>query len=141
MRCAPTARSARSATRCATSSERTTRSARANCQEPGQVSDLTPVEAVRGTRLRRRGELLDHLGDVPVRVVDAELVLGAVAAHEDLRDPLELALAAELPRVRLDVTQRPADQLADRDAVPAPGDEVHHGRGEPVARGEPLVLG
>ena len=43
--------------------------------------------------------------------------VGAVAAREDLGDPLELALAPELARVRLEVAQRAADELRDRDAV------------------------
>src|SRR6266566_5673603 len=33
------------------------------------------------------------------------------------------------------------DHLCDRNAIPSAGDEVHHRRLEPVAGGEPLVLG
>ena len=42
--------------------------------------------------------------------------------------------------MRLEVAQRPPDQLRDGDAVPPAGGEIHHRRFEPVARGEPLVL-
>ena len=62
-------------------------------------------------------------------------------AGEDLADAFELPLGAELARVRLDVAERPPDQLCDRDTVAPAGDEVHHGRLEAVARAEPLVLG
>src|SRR5579862_9553422 len=97
------------------------------------------------TRLGRRcdrdlgllRELADDLDDVAVRVPDPQLPLGAVAAREDLADALELALRPELARVRLDVTQRPTHDLRERDAVPAPGCEVHDRRLEPVARCEP----
>src|SRR5207247_8344313 len=85
-------------------------------------------------------EILHHLDDVAVRIPDPELGGGAVAVGEDLRDPLELALRAELARVRLEVPQRAADELRDRNAVAPPGREVHDGRLEAVARGEPLVL-
>ena len=105
-----------------------------------------PSRTARSRRSRRDGlgrvrDLADDLDDVAVRVVDPQLPVGAVAAGEDRADPLELALGAELARVRLEVAQRPADELRDRDAVPPPGGEVHHGRLEPVAGGEPLVLG
>src|SRR5262249_15627999 len=64
----------------------------------------------------------------------------ARAAREDLPDALELTLAAELARVRLDVPERAADELRDRHAVAPAGGEVHHRRLEPVARRQPLVL-
>ena len=60
---------------------------------------------------------------------------------EDRADPLELALAAELARVRLEVAEGAAHELRDRHAVAPAGGEVHHRRLEPVARGKPLVLG
>ena len=41
----------------------------------------------------------------------------------------------------VDLPERPADELRHRDAVPAPRHEIHHRRLEPVAAGEPLVLG
>ena len=66
----------------------------------------------------------DDLDDVAVRVEDAQLAVGAVAAAEDLADALELALGAELARVRLDLPQRAPDELRDR----------RRGSGAPVAR-------
>ena len=53
--------------------------------------------------LGRLRQVAHDLDDVAVRVPDPQLAVGAVAAREDLEDPLELALAAELARVRLDV--------------------------------------
>ena len=50
----------------------------------------------------RRSRLHD-LDDVAVRVEDPQLTVGARAPGEDLADALELALAAELAGVRLDV--------------------------------------
>ena len=38
---------------------------------------------------------------------------------------------AELAGVRLEVAQRAPDELGDRNAVAAAGDEVHHGRVRP----------
>ena len=61
--------------------------------------------------------------------------------REDRADALELALGAELARVRLDLLQRPPHELRDGNAVPLAGGEVHDRRLEPVAAGEPLVLG
>ena len=58
--------------------------------------------------------------DVAVGVEDPQLAVGAVAAREDLADPLELPLGAELAGVRLDLLQRPPDELRDGDPVPAP---------------------
>ncbi len=66
--------------------------------------------------------------------------VGARAASEDVADALELALAAELARMRLDVAERPSDELRHRSAVPPAGGEVHDRRLEPVPRREPLVL-
>ena len=43
--------------------------------------------------------------------------------------------------MRLDVAQGSADELGDRDSVSPTGREIHHRRLEPVAGGEPLVLG
>ena len=42
--------------------------------------------------------------------------------------------------MRLQLLQRPADELRDRHAVSPPGHKVHDRRLEPVAGGEPLVL-
>ena len=42
----------------------------------------------------RRRDLAHDLDDVAVRVPDAQLTVGAVAAREDLADPFELALAS-----------------------------------------------
>src|SRR4051812_13566994 len=91
--------------------------------------------------LRRRGDFLDDLDDVAVRVEDAQLALGAVAAIQERVDPFELALGAELARVRLDLLQRAADELRDWYAVPPARVQIHQRRLEPVARSEPLVLG
>src|SRR6185503_17125011 len=89
----------------------------------------------------RLRDLADDLDDVAVRVPDPALPVGAVAAGEDLADALELAVVAELAGMRLDLVERAADELRDRHAVPRPTVEVHHGRLEAVARGQPLVLG
>src|SRR5262245_61853650 len=74
----------------------------------------------------RVGDLSDDLDDVPIRIEDATLAVGAVAAGEDLADPFELTFGAELARMWLDVAQRSADELRDRDAVAATGRKVHH---------------
>ena len=74
-----------------------------------------------GRGLGRVRDRLDDLDDVAVRVEDAQLAVGARAAGEDVAHALELALAAELARVRLDVAQRAADELRDRHAVAAAG--------------------
>src|SRR4051794_36758401 len=91
--------------------------------------------------LGRVRDLARDLDDVPVRVEDAQLPVGAVPAREDRAHALELRLRAELARVRLDVAQRGAGELGERDTVPPAGCEVHHRRLEPVACAEPLVLG
>ena len=57
------------------------------------------------------------------------------------RIPSSSRSAAELARVRLEVAQGAPDQLRDRHAVPPAGGEIHHRRLEPVAGGQPLVLG
>src|SRR5207302_7753805 len=67
--------------------------------------------------LGRARDLLHDLDDVAIRIEDAELSIRAVAAREDLVDSLELALGAELARVRLDLLHGPANQLPDRNAV------------------------
>src|SRR4029079_2888767 len=72
-------------------------------------------------RFGRHGDLADDLDDVAVRVPHAQLTVGPVAARQDLADPLELALRAELLRVRLDVAERAADQLRHRPPVAARG--------------------
>src|SRR5205807_4267511 len=69
-----------------------------------------------------------------------QLPAGAVSARENLADPLELSVGAELARVRLDVAERATDELGDRHSVPPPRGEIHHRRLQPVAGGEPLVL-
>src|SRR5439155_11082476 len=91
--------------------------------------------------LGRVGDLANDLDDVSVRVERAPLAVGAVAPRQDLTDSFELLLRAQLASMRLDVAQRAADELGDRDAVPPAGREIHHRRLEPVAGGEPLVLG
>src|SRR2546423_9570509 len=101
----------------------------------------TPSVDGDGRDLGRVRDLADDLDDVAVRVEDAELPVGAVAAREDVAHAFELTLCTELPRVRLDVPERPADELGDGDAVPAARGEIHHGRLEAVPRREPLVLG
>src|SRR4029079_15620175 len=90
---------------------------------------------------RRVRDLADDLDDVPVRVPDPALAVGAVAPREDFSDPLELAVGPELARVWLDLLQRPTHELRDRHAVARPPLKVHYRRLEPVAGGEPLVLG
>src|SRR5581483_11280753 len=90
---------------------------------------------------RRSGDLADDLDDVAIRIPDAQLAIGAVAACEDLADSLELALRSELARVRLDAAQRAAYQLRDGHAVSSARREVHDRGLEAVARREPLVLG
>jgi hypothetical protein len=42
--------------------------------------------------------------------------------------------------MRSQLTHRASDEPRDRDAVPAPGREIHHRCLEPVSRCEPLVL-
>ena len=61
---------------------------------------------------------------------------GGVRAALDLT---EEALAD--PRLFGDVAQCPADELRYRDAVPSAGRQVDHRRLQPVAGGQPLVLG
>ena len=69
-----------------------------------------------GADLGELGDLPDDLDDVPVRIEDAQLAVGAVAAAEDVLDACELALRAELARVRRDDLQRAADELRERNA-------------------------
>src|SRR5207247_3021170 len=69
-----------------------------------------------------------------------KLRVGARAARENVEDPFELPLGAELACVRLDVGDRPANEPRDGNAVPSTRSEVHHRGLEAVARGEPLVL-
>ena len=83
--------------------------------------------------------LLDDLEDVAVRVEDPELAVGAVAADEDLLDPLELALRAELACMRLDLAHRTPHELRDRDRSAGRSRDPSR-RLEPVAACEPLVL-
>src|SRR5581483_7272376 len=83
--------------------------------------------------LGRRRDLADDLDDVAVRVEHAQLRVGARAAAEDLLYPAELAVGAELARMRLDQLQRSPDRLRDGHAVPPPGVQVHHRCVEPVA--------
>src|SRR5262249_34572645 len=64
-------------------------------------------------RLCRVRDLADDLDDVAVRVERAPLAIGAVASGKDVANAIELPLRAQLAGVRLDVTQRPADQLSD----------------------------
>src|SRR5207245_11649475 len=64
-----------------------------------------------GGDLGQLRDLPDDLDDVAVRVEDSELPVGAVAAAEDLLDPGELGLRAQLAGVRLEQLQRPADHL------------------------------
>src|SRR5919202_1340802 len=45
-----------------------------------------------------------------------------------------------LPRERIDLLQRPADQLRDRHAVSLPGREIHYRSLQSIARRQPLVL-
>src|SRR3954454_5788983 len=105
---------------------------------------LAPVRRLRsslGGRFSRVRDLARHLDDVAVRVEDAELPVGAVALREDVLDALELAVGAELAGMRLEVPERPPDELSDGHAVPAARGEVHDRRLEAVACTEPLVLG
>src|SRR5947209_5055799 len=99
---------------------------------------MTPI--LRGGGLRRRlrlardlgllGDLARDLDDVPVRAVDVELPVGAVAAAQDLLDSRELLLGAELLRVRREVPHRAPDQPGDGYPVPPSGQEIHDRRGE-----------
>src|SRR6185436_2836245 len=82
----------------------------------------------------------DDLDDVPVRVEDAQLAIGAVAVAENLLDSFELAVRAELPGVRPDLLKSATNQLCNGDAVPPSGCEIHERRFEAVAAGKPLVL-
>ena len=54
-------------------------------------------------RFGRDRDLPHDLDDVLVRVPDPQLPVGAVAAREDLANAFELALGAQLARMRLDV--------------------------------------
>src|SRR5437764_10608099 len=90
--------------------------------------------------LRLLRDLAHDLDDVAVRVEDAQLHVGAVAAAQDCLDAGKLPLGAELARVRLDEPHRSPDRLRDRHAIPASGLQVHHGGLEPVPRRQPLVL-
>ena len=57
----------------------------------------------RGRGLSSGRDLAHDFDDVAVRVPDAELTVGAVAAREDVANAFELALGAELARVRFDI--------------------------------------
>src|SRR3954471_2409912 len=119
------------------------RSPAASSRRPRRGSGRRPRSrgGLLGGDLRRLRNLAYDLDDVAVRIEDALLAVGAVAAPEDLLDPRELGLGAELPRVGGHDLQGAPDHLRDRLAVASAGDEVHDGRLETVPRGEPLVLG
>ena len=93
-------------------------------------------------RPRSRPRSPHDLDDVAVRVEDAQLAVGAVAAGEDLArcpsssrsEPSSRACGSSSRSVR-------RTSCATGMAVPASGREVHDRRLEPVARREPLVLG
>src|SRR5918998_1774590 len=99
------------------------------------------------SRRHRRGDfcrlrdLAHDLDDVAIRVEDPQLARRAVAPRQDLEHALELALRPELARVRLELAHAPPDELPHGNTVPPPRDEVHHRRLQPIARGQPLVLG
>src|SRR5260221_14601583 len=76
-------------------------------------TSITPSAYV----LCRRRDLADDLDDVAVRVEHAQLGVGARAATEDVLDTAELAVGAELARVRLRELERSPDHLRDRHAV------------------------
>jgi len=63
-----------------------------------------PTQASGGNRrcFRRVRDLADDLDDVPVRVPDPALAVGAVPPREDFSDPLELAVGPELARESID---------------------------------------
>src|SRR3954453_18582624 len=93
-------------------------SARSRTSSPGaawpRASGIASPTCSIAATLRDLGggrDLAYHLDDVAVRVEHAQLPLGAVAPSQDLADALELALGAQLARVRLDVAQRPSDEL------------------------------
>src|SRR5436190_10122195 len=94
-----------------------------------------------GRDLGRLRDCAGDLHDVPVRVEDPDLTVGAVAAPQDLLDPRELCVRAELAGVRLDEPQGAPHDLRDRLPVAPAGQEVHHRRLEAVPRRQPLVLG
>ena len=112
---------------------------RASALEDGRHLDLR--ERRHRQRLGRVGDLAGDLDDVAVRVEDAELALGARAASRGSSSTPSSSRSEPSSRAcGRSSLDRPPDQARDRDAVPAPGREVHHRRLEPVARGEPLVL-
>ena len=85
-------------------------------------------------------DLAYDLDQVAVGIEDAQLPIRAVAVAEEVIDPLELSLRAELACVRLELPQPPADELRHGHPIAAPGGEVHDRRLEPVAGSQPLVL-
>src|SRR5438270_10363706 len=74
-----------------------------------------------GGDLRQLGDLAHDFDDVPVRVEDAQLPIGSIAATDDVLDPFELALDAQLACVRIDELQRAADHLRVGPAVAPSG--------------------
>src|SRR6185312_3106516 len=94
-----------------------------------------------GDGLGRVRDLSHDFDYVAVRVVDPQLAVGARAPADDRTDALELALAPQLARVRLEVAEGAPDELRDRDAVAPAGGEIDHRRLQPVAGGQPFVLG
>src|SRR5437879_12039285 len=91
-----------------------------------------------GRRLRRYlggvRDLPRDLDDVPVRVEDVELAVGAVAAAQDLLDAGELLLGAEVARVRADRLQCPSHEGRHWQPVAAPRGAVHDRARDSVAR-------
>src|SRR5579862_9519509 len=117
--------------------------------EPARLRDRS--RSIRDTAARGRRnrwlhafggdrDLLSHLDDVVVGVVDLQLALGAVAVLEHPLDPRQRVAATELAPDRLQFAQPPLDQCARGHLHALAGGEVHQRRVEPVAGGEPLVL-
>ncbi len=105
---------------------------------------LLPSRTPHETRLSPTSVVLARsrttLDEVVIRVPGSKLAVCAVAARQDFLDPLQLALRSELACLRLDRVKRASDELGDGYPLARAGREVHHGRLEPVPRGEELVF-
>ena len=93
-----------------------------------------------GNGFGRVRDLTRDFDDVAFSSMHPELAIRRGATSENREDPFELALGAELARMRSQLAHRAPDEPRDRDSVSASGREIHHRRLEPVPCCEPLVL-
>src|SRR3954469_23566867 len=91
-----------------------------------------------GLRSRGRHDLGHDLAQVVVGLVDDDLARGAVAAGQEILDPVQRAVRAEVLGVLAQAIEEPARQLLGLDALA--GRQVDELAVEAVPRGQPLVL-